>query len=173
MEVSIHTPTKGVTCLPHLQRLCSTLFQSTHPRRVWPLMQKSMEHLIKFQSTHPRRVWQQLHKQLYQKGEVSIHTPTKGVTVATSQYSIMACFNPHTHEGCDSIVAWSLLVLMVFQSTHPRRVWRFYEQVQKRYQCFNPHTHEGCDQHTHQCKTWQRVSIHTPTKGVTGISWWV
>ena len=53
---------------------------------------------------------------------VSIHTPTKGVTVATSQYSIMACFNPHTHEGCDSIVAWSLLVLMVFQSTHPRRV---------------------------------------------------
>ena len=35
------------------------------------------------------------------------------------------CFNPHTHEGCDTDCSWD--------------DWR--------YRCFNPHTHEGCDTH--------------------------
>ena len=36
---------------------------------------------------------------------------------------------------------------------------------------FNPHTHEGCDLHgSHGTRYGFRVSIHTPTKGVTSIS---
>ena len=55
------------------------------------------------------------------------------------------CFNPHTHEGCDSMVM-SLLLLLV---------------------CFNPHTHEGCDRPLWKLVKHSRVSIHTPTKDVT------
>ena len=33
--------------------------------------------------------------------------------------------------------------------------------------CFNPHTHEGCDSRVSYLKSFQYVSIHTPTKGVT------
>ena len=34
---------------------------------------------------------------------VSIHTPTQGVTDSTGVYSKVDGFNPHTHAGCDSI----------------------------------------------------------------------
>ena len=55
---------------------------------------------------------------------VSIHTPTKGVTIGV--WSILrkgSSFNPHTHEGCDLRTSNALCVRS----------------------CFNPHTHEGCD----------------------------
>ena len=78
------------------------------------------------------------------------------------------CFNPHTHEGCD----WVLILKLTLTFS------------------FNPHTHEGCDdlshrhmftaqvfQSTHPRRVWRsatvglsakyKVSIHTPTKGVT------
>ena len=55
---------------------------------------------------------------------VSIHTPTKGVTLyAYQQYGNANSFNPHTHEGCD------LNYVVVTRSRSS----------------FNPHTHEGCD----------------------------
>ena len=34
---------------------------------------------------------------------VSIHTPTQGVTAAWAISSGAGSFNPHTHAGCDSI----------------------------------------------------------------------
>ena len=37
---------------------------------------------------------------------VSIHTPTQGVTRASPDAPLRtACFNPHTHAGCDSPAA--------------------------------------------------------------------
>ena len=55
---------------------------------------------------------------------VSIHTPTKGVTSRTgTQRTPSWSFNPHTHEGCDGAG---------FHTGIPQF-------------CFNPHTHEGCD----------------------------
>ena len=77
-EVSIHTPTKGVTlasgnCRP------GTQFQSTHPRRVWQRKLQACQQLEQFQSTHPRRVWR-LRSLCHHQG---------------------TSFNPHTHEGCD------------------------------------------------------------------------
>ena len=77
MDVSIHTPTQGVTDVG-MCPICSKKFQSTHPRRVWllsmlrftykdvsihtPTQGVTMEYFLqyaryRFQSTHPRRVW--------------------------------------------------------------------------------------------------------------------
>ena len=80
---------------------------------------------------------------------VSIHTPTKGVTfiLAKSGFSPRS-FNPHTHEGCD---------------------FRFFEKWWS-CNCFNPHTHEGCDLPVFTQWVNPNVSIHTPTKGVTFTS---
>ena len=98
---------------------------------------------------------------------VSIHTPTQGVT------------NPNREHLSD----------FLFQSTHPRRVWRWVFTSWNDCWCFNPHTHAGCDfpaleifsctnsfnPHTHAgCDSpnirkipYLLVSIHTPTQGVT------
>ena len=75
--------------------------------------------------------------------EVSIHTPTQGVTVLTYTVVGYCSFNPHTHAGCDdqeravlnnnkvSIhtptqgVTSDIDIIssaLEFQSTHPRRV---------------------------------------------------
>ena len=80
------------------------LFQSTHPRRVWLAIRLFMRvRIALFQSTHPRRVW---HTERYLQHPlriVSIHTPTKGVTlIRIVKRFFSVCFNPHTHEGCDS-----------------------------------------------------------------------
>ena len=103
------------------------------------------------------------------------------------QYS---SFNPHTHEGCDSrslshqvtpsvsihtptkgvtSAAAMMWAPTGFQSTHPRRVWRFGISAEH----LNP-----LFQSTHPRRVWRTdlapsvriitVSIHTPTKGVTG-----
>ena len=64
-----------------------------------------------------------------------------------SQSVSVACFNPHTHEGCD----WA-------SKQEPCQII-----------CFNPHTHEGCDSFLGFCTRILLVSIHTPTKGVTPL----
>ena len=56
INVSIHTPTQGVTHTIRDFWVMGT-FQSTHPRRVWPMAQFNNILLVMFQSTHPRRVW--------------------------------------------------------------------------------------------------------------------
>ena len=164
--VSIHTPTKGVT-RQKSSNVRNQKFQSTHPRRVWPKLDRVICFLVSFNPhTHEGCDW-------------------RFAVRATYRWS----FNPHTHEGCDSRIA-SSLVGNQFQSTHPRRVWRLFLIVRLRLiKCFNPHTHEGCDlsrqiwigylasfnPHTHegcdhsciQCRVAAQVSIHTPTKGVT------
>ena len=124
-------------------------------------------HLL-FQSTHPRRVWPLAN--LYAQGAltVSIHTPTQGVTLAgnaigaSSQFQsthprrvwpreapaaiIPPSFNPHTHAGCDC----SMLA------------------ARKDLRRFNPHTHAGCDLNNPNVPdNTTQVSIHTPTQGVT------
>ena len=168
VTVSIHTPTKGVTNKFN-ERMWNMQFQSTHPRRVW---QDDTAHgtiTWEFQSTHPRRVWRSYPSLSRSVRCVSIHTPTKGVTgVAVYTELCGKGFNPHTHEGCDY---WVKLPPSPYHS-------------------FNPHTHEGCDiqrkyrkalkrefQSTHPRRVWlahesgelryTKVSIHTPTKGVT------
>ena len=130
-------------CSPHADK-----FQSTHPRRVWHLKNHTVMAVNQFQSTHPRRVWLANSYSFVSLNKVSIHTPTKGVTKWSlavnrlprcfnphthegcdlglrSQSVSVACFNPHTHEGCDVKPFRGLICVLQFQSTHPRRVWRW------------------------------------------------
>ena len=76
-------------------------------------------------------------------------------------------FNPHTHEGCDCNIDYLLPSDNMFQSTHPRRVWRLRVYLPSATSRFNPHTHEGCDTPWVESESFWTVSIHTPTKGVT------
>ncbi len=100
----------------------------------------------------------------------------------------VSCFNPHTHAGCDEnakcrshwllvsihtptqgVTQWSTALNKSgeFQSTHPRRVWRYWVFERWLLTWF---------QSTHPRRVWLNyalwtvhfaVSIHTPTQGVT------
>ena len=75
---------------------------------------------------------------------VSIHTPTKGVTLWIS-LSLSLSVSIHTPTKG---VTFRLLLPSYhdkFQSTHPRRVWLLISEPLFRAVSFNPHTHEGCD----------------------------
>ena len=143
-QVSIHTPTKGVTQCWYLTEL-ALRFQSTHPRRVWLIAYLYYSYEYKFQSTHPRRVWLEIQ--------------------AVAQ-------NEHEFQSTHPRRVWRKLPLghlawRQFQSTHPRRVWLEKRKNIFLKDCFNPHTHEGCDIIDIKINVLQKVSIHTPTKGVT------
>ena len=144
------------------------LFQSTHPQRVWRASRVSSNGAFMFQSTHPRRVW--LIYTLY------INT-------------IYLCFNPHTHEGCDILLledterkavsihtptkgvtsrSSTVHPKALFQSTHPRRVWRYSCLVVVGADGVSIHTPtKGVTHIAAQVSVHGIVSIHTPTKGVT------
>ncbi len=121
-HISIHAPMKGAT-LPRIYDLhqfpyfnprthegcdlspliLSTLrqqFQSTHPRRVRLVNYAIENHVKGFQSTHPRRVRLYGFVEIFYRGVISIHAPTKGATNLVT----------------------NLRILLKFQSTHPRRV---------------------------------------------------
>ena len=147
-----------------------SLFQSTHPRRVWHSSKNCMSIPERFQSTHPRRVW-----------------PQRDIT-ATSKNS----FNPHTHAGCDYNLLFDCrnhtvsihtptqgvtqqqlrtMFCLEFQSTHPRRVWH----VRRGFSCYNRKFQSTHPRRVWPCSTFQTceevyVSIHTPTQGVTFVS---
>ena len=121
---------------------------------------------MEFQSTHPRRVWH-IEKFGNVRFDVSIHTPTQGVT-----YAFWNCFcydnvSIHTPTQGVTIATISHIVWDEFQSTHPRRVWHNWKIEQDYKKCFNPHTHAGCDTTKQDKQVAPYVSIHTPTQGVT------
>ena len=165
-EVSIHTPTWGVTSLI-TTRTNDGRFQSTHLHEVWP--------------TAPMRspnVWC-----------FNPHTYMRCDGVPKVWYPIRACFNPHTYMRCDDLRISVIAGTQKFQSTHLHEVWLRGTSSIHISDCFNPHTYMRCDWlwHIHQfCyggfnpHTYMRcdanalhrlqscqVSIHTPTWGVT------
>ena len=126
IEVSIHTPTQGVTNKARIR--VARLHVSIHtPTQGVTVSFSKLIPSLKFQSTHPRRVWLRC-----------LNTNAVG----------MACFNPHTHAGCDLNCTGVLLY----------------------HYCFNPHTHAGCDVKQLKWVIYGKVSIHTPTQGVTKAS---
>ena len=82
-----------------------------------------------------------------QVGEVSIHTPTQGVTTHAGhspQYR-----NVSIHTPTQGVTGGGFLFFLSRKS-------------------FNPHTHAGCDYGWHlDYSLTEKVSIHTPTQGVT------
>ena len=59
--------------------------------------------------------------------QVSIHTPTKGVTyLAQVSASLDFGFNPHTHEGCDQAMPYSAKTFPVSIHTPTKGVTRVF-----------------------------------------------
>ena len=82
--------------------------------------------------------------------KISIHTPTKGATQDPHQLLFQSqYFNPHSHEGSDISCFHKIFHDRSFQSTLPRR--------------------ERLDIFRYQ-KRRSLISIHTPTKGATGLA---
>ena len=98
---------------------------------------------------------------------VSIHTPTQGVTIPCPVWR--GCIIVSIHTPTQGVTAATIFCseFNKFQSTHPRRVWLIYHFLHFRTECFNPHTHAGCDDVTVYFSVSAKVSIHTPTQGVT------
>ena len=148
-------------------------FQSTHPRRVWPEYQKLINERTEFQSTHPRRVWLLIVFKLSSWQDVSIHTPTKGVTTYHCWLSLwLWSFNPHTHEGCDKHCRYYHNSKAGFNPHTHEGCDRISKRVRLSLPGFNPHTHEGCDvtssfvlvllmlfQSTHPRRVWLKNSF--------------
>ena len=58
----------------------------------------------------------------------------------------IACFNPHTHTGCDPVLDYAHIGIDSFNPHTPIQgvtypdIQRFIKRLR-----FNPHTHTGCD----------------------------
>ena len=143
-QVSIHTPTKGVTKLLAFTILCRK-FQSTHPRRVW--LADGKYTLKQTVSIHtPTKGVTFCARRFFAQPGVSIHTPTKGVTFVNNIICCKCFVSIHTPTKGVTYVYTIHIRDAKFQSTHPRRVWLCKDV---------PVRQHGI------------VSIHTPTKGVT------
>ena len=146
IRVSIHTPTQGVT--------------------VYTTVLVAMD---TFQSTHPRRVWLSVVSVNKSLSDVSIHTPTQGVTNLKLLFLASWSFNPHTHAGCDSRAKYLDLAIACFNPhTHAGCDFGWVKAL-SRITGFNPHTHAGCDEDKERFDAIRKVSIHTPTQGVTWV----
>ena len=188
--VSIHTPTKGVTKSKKAY-IVKLLFQSTHPRRVWPGFGEYQDKELEFQSTHPRRVWPSVEAREFTDELFQSTHPRRvwhlGIEFVKGWHG---CFNPHTHEGCDYCNGSNMLLYLGVSihtptkgvTTHTLRCCGHFavsihtptkgvtgctHRLKSVWLSFNPHTHEGCDKVMEAYNKFEKVSIHTPTKGVT------
>ena len=100
--VSIHTPTQGVTS-GKVHPTTGHQFQSTHPRRVWLIISYKHAQSVSFNPHTHAGCDRSGRFTLCCSMDVSIHTPTQGVTQAEVWKVWHRSFNPHTHAGCDSI----------------------------------------------------------------------
>ena len=121
-DVSIHTPTWGVTRgnVPN-QRTISR-FQSTHLHEVWPCKPRLLCQLLRF-NPHTYMRCDGMNRKTFRYWLVSIHTPTWGVT------------NRYIRSGSP----------FMFQSTHLHEVWQIARELFSLNHCFNPHTYMRCD----------------------------
>ena len=208
-SVSIHTPIQGVTWLKRYQMFIS-VFQSTHPYRVWhtlPMLNSPnfcfnphthtgcdrilyVFYLVVSVSIHtPIQGVTTTRVASRRIPSVSIHTPIQGVTASVFLAVGAACFNPHTHTGCDIWICLHVRQQRSFNPhTHTGCDYRRREKVLSHTRfnphthtgcdcmlsnqgraklCFNPHTHTGCDISSYLIDSRANVSIHTPIQGVT------
>ena len=137
-------------CDPDLKEVedLRSVFQSTHPRgvrhaagcgRVEHVRQVSI-HAPAWGATAPGG------RQLA-LCQVSIHAPAWGATWSTPACRPGAgCFNPRTRVGCDASPPWTAVWIRWFQSTHPRGVRHWRDNVWRiPAESFNPRTRVGCD----------------------------
>ena len=147
-KVSIHTPIQGVTLVT--SRITVWAWVSIHtPIQGVTSIREEFIPDFKFQSTHPYRVWLRLPLCVLFGKSVSIHTPIQGVTyLPCVPFFLHACFNPHTHTGCDVMAKKTIKEQYVSIHTPIQGV--------------------TCDGASSGLVLY--VSIHTPIQGVTFIT---
>ena len=102
------------------------------------------------------------------ESHVSIHTPTWGVTgVVGGALGLLGFQSTHLHEVWQQMVGET----STYNGFNPHTYMRcdevenyYYEMITS----FNPHTYMRCDDYKLGSDQNLRVSIHTPTWGVTG-----
>ncbi len=124
IAISIHTPTLGVT----RHKNCNNpdwIYFNPHSHAGSDARVKEQPSLKNlFQSTLPRREWHVTISGVTKHINISIHTPTQGVTAINCRARVAhTYFNPHSHAGSDDTYI-SCLVSPVD---------------------FNPHSHAGSD----------------------------
>ena len=100
-----------------------SMFQSTHPRRVWH-SSSAPDTGVQCFNPHTHAGCDCVISRHCQTMSVSIHTPTQGVTCVISRHCQTMSVSIHTPtQGVTHKIEFLISVLM-FQSTHPRRVWQ-------------------------------------------------
>ena len=145
-------------------------FQSTHPRRVWPVCPEYYRTRRWFQSTHPRRVWRRVALVLVHQSDVSIHTPTQGVTGGWGDNRHAGAVSIHTPTQGVTVKRDCFSRIEVFQSTHPRRVWLIPNPQISRCMVSIHTPTQGVTALDKRLRNMYPVSIHTPTQGVTSVN---
>ena len=146
----------------------SRSFQSTLPRREWHILLFTISFTNEeFQSTLPRREWRIIHRQIVQMLHFNPHSREGSDAMSHGRRWEHEHFNPHSREGSDSAGCDIYVTLHIFQSTLPRREWRYLFRYEPHQRDFNPHSREGSDRSSSMFSLFLRISIHTPAKGVT------
>ena len=101
--------------------------------------------------------------------QVSIHTPTQGVTEGSSKVIIMdSSFNPHTHAGCDHGRAGGGVLPGMVSIHTPTQGVTISAQAFNKAAIVSIHTPtQGVTGRAIRLHPNKTVSIHTPTQGVT------
>ena len=142
-------------------------FQSTHLHEVWLLASIISASKSWFQSTHLHEVWRSKgdHKRdTWPFQSTHLHEVWPCLLSKSSYLSLFQ--STHLHEvwlGYQSIPA----VTFLFQSTHLHEVWLSCAPNSDLDIGFNPHTYMRCDLVASAKVPHTKVSIHTPTWGVT------
>ena len=166
-------------------------FQSTLPRREWRKGLNIGQGNISYFNPHSHEGSDNSGlRQIDYASDFNPHSHEGSDYFGVSVNYLTTDFNPHSHEGSDKTTVGELASTMGFQSTLPRREWQDGELDLRDLLNFNPHSHEGSDvigiinrflrnrfQSTLPRREWpepvvpnlsiHRISIHTPTKGVT------
>ena len=101
--------------------------------------------MVKFQSTHLHEVWRWVYMKIIR---------------------LRMFQSTHLHEVWPNAV-FSMASAYLFQSTHLHEVWQYPVEQYRLGRSFNPHTYMRCDDIIESIRINLKVSIHTPTWGVT------
>ena len=143
-EVSIHTPTWGVT---------TSIVVSKGE--------------MKFQSTHLHEVWLPRYRITSTESCFNPHTYMRCDSEERWRRTRLASFNPHTYMRCDSR-HWAMLPATTSFNPHTyMRCDSAFMMFDAFLLSFNPHTYMRCDLAMSAALNALMVSIHTPTWGVT------
>ena len=165
--ISIHAPTWGATRGPYSE-VKKYVFQSTHPRGVRLPNKSGFDLSHEFQSTHPRGVRRKPTDALSPAGTISIHAPTWGATLISSQIDLNEQISIHAPTWGATVMEHACAESCRFQSTHPRGVRHGKAAtgyVDVKFQSTHPRGVRRA-RLAAQCLL-QGISIHAPTWGAT------